>query len=719
MDRATQVQQAAARVWEEYRTLCGGERLHSELPLLDLLIEVIQTVYRLTVSDDDTFLGTNIEGELNPLKRQILYRADLSDHRAAFVVAHELGHFVLKHTTYRVLDTTQHLDDSVSTDALGTEAELADQRGYSERVNCELDANAFANELLAPCGLVRQLLLQNPGLGVAEIATTFGVPQSQIRLAIAAGLLKGRLIEQGAVSEQAGTPPELDPRQQEAVEVAAPARIIAGPGAGKTRVLVERFAWLVNQGIEPRRILALTFANKAAGEMRERLTQRVPPELAPAIEVSTFHAFGLKLLQEYGQHLGLSTPLRLVSTLDALILLRPQLSKLPLGSFEDPRSLLKNVRKLLSVISRAKDENAGPERWLELAQGHEDETLRDVGIFYAAYQEHLKATACLDYADLIYLALKLLELPEVGAEIRSQYEHILVDEFQDINYSSGLLVKALDGGRECVWAVGDPRQSIYGFRGASPVNLGKFPEYYPKATTIQLDRNYRSREDIVVAGQCIPIALPDESITPVRLTAHRGRAEAGPSVEYQECAEADQELHFIVKRLLALQQEGVALAHIAVLCRKSSQAQKVADVLTQRGLAHTWGGALEDRLLFKVLYGALLLAADEPQGLVSLTTLAPLYGVVPGAGSQFALSEPDRRAVLAVHRRYKRDGKCSVRALLEAASSGKIEGLSAEGIALCQQLKALAEALVPAAPSPRAARYVRRPSSPCHPWTDL
>ena len=707
MERSEVIQQAAERVWKEHQ-LRGGtiRRTTSPQGLINLLASVAETLYELTVADDPCMLGTNIEGEVNREEGTILYRPDLDAARAAFVIAHEIGHVALNHPAMEIgADTAEQIDTELRPDDLSvaraqlttgldlSEAMLSGLRGYSPRDRWEREANAFASELLTPASALRELRRADPSITVEQMASQLAVPVSLVHRGMVSTFLTARLDqpteELSDASEAA--PTTLDASQERAASVQAPARIIAGPGAGKTRVLVERFARLVNAGDDPRRILALTFANKAAGEMRERLTKLVDPSLAGAVDVATFHAFGLQLLQEYGQHLGLQQPVRLLTPLDALLLLRPHLAKMPLGSFAELNLLIKNVRDLLKAISRAKDENALPEDWLEKASTPQEQ---DAGKFYADYQRILSENSCLDYADLITETLKLLALPEVAKEIQERYDHILVDEFQDINYSSGRLVRELDGGKGIVWAVGDPKQSIYGFRGASPINLGKFtaPEYYPEAQTIHLDGNYRSVADIVMAGQAVPITLPgDPAILAPALRAHRGQPSAEPAVSHFTYPHSKDEFVGIAQQIAQLATAGTQLSSIAVLCSKNSQAQAIADALSAKGIAHTWGGPLENRAIFKTVMSALLLAIDDPRGIVGLTTIDPLADVAPGGVLE--LPEADRRALFSVHRRYRRGKKPSARLLLEAAVRGEIPGLSTQGNTTCGALLQMTEKL--------------------------
>ncbi len=730
MDQATLIRAHAARAWEVFasaggRGVTAGQVGPRRQTLRTLLEEMAERVWGLTVIDDDTLEGTNIEGELNRQDRLVLLRPGLPPDRAHFVIAHEIGHFALDHPLHVVRDTAREISECVTPGDLSTErqqqvtgldlsdAALTALRGYNERDLYESQANAFALELLVPEGYLRAALDADPDRPVARLAADLGVPPALVRLGLT-GILQPAAAATGAAAgpadaAAADAPAPLDPDQQEAVDCATPALVIAGPGAGKTRVLVSRFARLVNdQGVSPRRILALTFANKAAGEMRARLAALVGPEQAASVEVSTFHAFGLQLLQQYGERIGLKTPVRLITPMDALLLLRRRAARMALGIFSDLPKAMESLKGLLDAVGRSKEEAAGPERWEALARAWREENpdaaqtpapawIEDGIPFYREYQATLRRHGLLDYGDLQCEALRLLtEQPDVAREVRERYAHILVDEFQDINYVSGRLVRELDGGRGVVWVVGDPRQSIYGFRGASPVNLSRFraDDYYPGARVIPLTTNYRSLPEIVAAGSAVPIPAlaEDPALLPPRLEAHRSR-EAGPAAPCVTAAgfgHRDDEARWLAAEIRRLhEQEGVPLSGIAVLVRTNGQAARAAQALGAAGVPHRWAGPLEDRPVFRLLYSALLLAADDPAGIVGLTLLAPgALGLAPDQ----TLTEEDRRRLLAAARSHR-----GARRLLAAGAGGQVENLSDAGRAACRALARLAEALSPSA----------------------
>ena len=250
----------------------------------------------------------------------------------------------------------------------------------------------------------------------------------------------------------------LDDSQMTAARAeAGPHLIEAGPGTGKTRTLIARIEWLLEQGVDPTSILVLTFSNKAAEELRERVAAS-SPDAAPAIWAGTFHAFGLEILRKFGDRLGLDPNLRVADPGDALLLLEEELPSLPLKHYLRLYEPAFALRDMLTAISRAKDELIGPEGYRELGEemlavagddGDEVEKAEkaiEVAEVFAVYEGLLEARGVVDFADLIVKPVRLLQDDsEVGEALRAQYEWILVDEYQDVNRASGVLLKLLAG----------------------------------------------------------------------------------------------------------------------------------------------------------------------------------------------------------------------------------------------------------------------------------
>ncbi|NPA90937.1 MAG: UvrD-helicase domain-containing protein, partial [Chloroflexi bacterium] len=254
--------------------------------------------------------------------------------------------------------------------------------------------------------------------------------------------------------------------------------IVAGPGTGKTRTLTARIAYLVRaHHVPPEHILAITFTNKAAAEMAERLASLLGPEVASRITVKTFHAFGAMVLREFGERLGIPR--------DAVILTDEERREVLRQARSDLSA--REVDRALEAIDRAKARLSPPEEpWAEV---------------YQAYEEAMRRARALDYGDLVAKTVRLLEEdPEVLATLQDRYRWISVDEYQDVNYAQYRLLRLLTSGGANIAAIGDPDQAIYGFRGADRSFFLRFQEDYPNAKVVRLTRNYRSAQAILDAA---------------------------------------------------------------------------------------------------------------------------------------------------------------------------------------------------------------------------
>lgn len=663
------------------------------------LKDLARTVYGLTVFCDNE-LPENVLGQLNRDEETISYRGKPSEPRTNFTVAHEIGHEALAHPPRLITDRREHIDQTPDGEALTLRDGV--YRSYSGRDRWELEANVFAAELLAPLDRVRERVLADPHWTVKGLARYFGLSRAAMRNQLAAALLPGPASTPDASPIAAPDPDEL---QQAAITVPAPALVIAGPGAGKTRVLIERIAHLVRTGTQPSRILALTYSNKAAQEMRDRLAE-ILPEHAHTVRVETFHSFGLGLIHEYRTHLGLLIDPHLLTQIGAFVFLRGRLGELPLGHYEDLDRPTLHLESLLKAISRIKDELATPAEFTALVaewgqdldaappsegdrteQSLAEERNRlaqcvDLAAIYRTYQRWLREEGYLDYGDLIAEPVRLFSIPPVAADIRGRFDQIVVDEFQDINYASGRLLHALDGGRGIVWAVGDPRQSIYRFRGASPVNLRDFTTDYKTGhkdvAVASLEWNYRSVEDIVVASQSIPFPeMMDDALPIPPLRSKRGESPDGPGIEIVVAPSRSEERAALVASI-AERGRTIKYGSIAVLCHTNVQAQALSAALEAAGVPTDWGGALEARPLCKDLLGVLLIAADNPLGLVRVARM-----------DEHRLTERDLVLLLTAAPAHGH----SLRAILSAACDGAIPGLSDGGLAQVARLKRLASIL--------------------------
>jgi superfamily I DNA/RNA helicase/CRISPR/Cas system-associated exonuclease Cas4 (RecB family) len=648
-----------------------------------MLEGIAKRVFDLEVQEDPTLQAPAL-GELNPGLGTISVRPGLEPGVKAFTIAHEIGHAKC-HPGQVLSDTDNTINDEVGL----TQGDDGIFQGYDESSRRELEANIFAAELLAPAAKIREIVAADPNWSVESLASFFGVSRSAMVGQLSAAFLPGDW--RGENQEDNKPVPPLDCKQLEAVTVKTPALVLAGPGAGKTRILVDRFVSLVKDGAVPGSMLALTFTNKAAGEMLDRISSQLDTG-SQGLSISTFHSFGLEILKLYGQHLGLPSHPKLLASAELYSFLRDHLGKLPLGSYEDIRRPTRNLKLLISAVSRAKDELVSPaeyqalaEAWLTQVNGNpaasSDEKKKagkalDVAKFYGAYQcllaEHGKA----DYGDLIWNTVHLLSKEGVGDEIRGRYVHLLVDETQDINFATAEMLRLLDAGRGIIWAVGDPRQSIYRFRGASSVSLLRFSTDFPGTTIVELEKNYRSNDDLVSFSQAFEIPKRDagDDLPIPKLSSGLNKDVPAPAILMCEGPSEDAELAWIAMYLAERASNGAELEDFAVLCRTRAQAQKVAEALVKGKVPNNWAGSLDKRDAFKEVMAALYLAADDPIGLTRF----------------WSGSELDLRTLM---RGRKLLRTYSLSKLLYEAADGKIEGLSEEGVGLATELKKLVGAL--------------------------
>ncbi len=563
----------------------------------------------------------------------ILYDRDVDPGMAAFYQMHEYAHHQLHGGTRCCC-----LEDL---DAEAPEAEtplgVARVETYNPRAQTEREANVFAREVLLPSDVLRRSFLEE-GVKASEIAARVGVPEGMAHHQISFALLAGDLAEGTDGAASTGAKPDLDDSQKIAAGwEGGPLLVEAGPGTGKTRALVGRIEYLLGKGVAPSSILALTFSNKAAEEMRSRVALAAP-DAAPRIWMGTFHAFGLELLRGYGSRIGINPDYSVLDPMDSVLLLEDLLPSLNLDHYRNLYDPAIPLPDILSAISRAKDELVGPAEYLTLAEkmravaGTEEETLAaekalEVARVYGSYQAHIEKSSLLDFGDLIFRSVILLrEHPEVREDLRRAYAHVLVDEYQDVNRASGILLKEIAGA--CLWVVGDTRQSVYRFRGAAPINVKLFPEDFPGAQTKPLEVNYRSRPAIVNVFSTLAQdmrATEGRDFTPWK-TYRNDR----PGTALLAVAEdLDSEVDDIAGEINRLNAEGVPFRKQAVLCRSHTTMARIATRLEGAGIPVLYLGDLFEREEIRDLLSLVLLACDGTgRGLVRVARF-PEYDIPP------------------------------------------------------------------------------------------
>lgn len=362
----------------------------------------------------------------------------------------------------------------------------------------------------------------------------------------------------------------LNPEQLAAVtHDGGPLLVVAGAGSGKTRVIIYRIAWLIaEQGVEPWRIAAVTFTNKAADEMRGRALDLVGGNAN--VFVGTFHRFCVRLLRRYGDRVRLRPDFAIVDAPDQLRLIKAALKA------EDLDEQAFRPRAVQGRISAAKNRLLTPAAFAKQADDFFD---RHVALVFRRYQAELRRTGGVDFDDLIALAVRLLrDDEEVGGQVRGRFRHLLVDEFQDTNAAQLELVRNLvlgpDGSVSGLTAVGDEDQSIYGWRGAEIDNLLQFERHFPGGSVRKLERNYRSTQNILDASGAV--IARNEQRRGKTLWTDRG---AGEPVRLFYAGDHEDEARWVVGQVAELQREGLGFGDMAVLVRTNAQTRAIEDQL--------------------------------------------------------------------------------------------------------------------------------------------
>ncbi len=371
---------------------------------------------------------------------------------------------------------------------------------------------------------------------------------------------------------------DLNEEQREAVSApAGPLLVLAGAGSGKTRVLTRRLAYLIREGADPMGLMAITFTNKAAREM----TERVEPLLGArshGMWVHTFHSACARLLRREITRFGYTTRFTILDADDQRAAARESLRELQL---DEKRFAPAAV---VGRISRAKQDLRTPEQERAAAK---DPWSQKCAAVYERYQSKLERANSLDFDDLIVLGVRLLEDPEAGAPYREQFRHVLVDEYQDTNHAQYRLVRALVAAHRSITAVGDEDQSIYRFRGADVGNILRFEEDFPDARVVRLERNYRSTQAILDASGSV-IGHNDRRY-PKRLWTDRGR---GSAVVLYQAADAGDEAVWVARQIRALRPEVEGFGDFAVLYRTRAQSRALEEALLGAGIPYVVVGDL-------------------------------------------------------------------------------------------------------------------------------
>jgi len=471
----------------------------------------------------------------------------------------------------------------------------------------------------------------------------------------------------------------LNPAQRQAVlTTEGPLLVVAGAGSGKTRVLTHRVAHLLAaHGVKPNEILAITFTNKAAGEMRERVERMVGP-VARAIWILTFHAACGRILRREAERLGYRSNFTIYDQADQVRVVKDCLAELE----RDPKRFA--PRGIHSRISNAKNQLIGPDEYAARVESFYDQTVADV---YGLYQRKLFASNAVDFDDLLLLTVEVLQrFPEAREQWSRRFRYVLVDEYQDTNHAQYVLLKLLAGEHKNVMAVGDPDQSIYAFRGADIRNILEFERDFPNTKVIALEQNYRSTNAILQAANAV--IENNRERKEKNLWSDLGE---GEPVHVVETEDEHAEARFVAAEMVGLVDGGFSGAEIAVVYRTNAQSRVLEDVLVRQGVGYQVIGGprfyeraeVKDAIAYlQVLDNpfdavSLLRIANRPRRGIGDTSLARLVSYAAGLGISLweATAQPQEAGLAAASARAVAGFRTTMESLLATATDATVAQL--------------------------------------------
>jgi DNA helicase-2/ATP-dependent DNA helicase PcrA len=472
---------------------------------------------------------------------------------------------------------------------------------------------------------------------------------------------------------------DLNEAQREAVlATEGPLLVVAGAGSGKTRVLTYRVAHLIHAiGVKPNEILAITFTNKAAGEMRERL-ERMLGTTARAIWILTFHAACGRILRREAERLGYRSNFSIYDDQDQVRLVKACLEELG----KDPKRF--SPRGIHSQISREKNQLVSPEEYLSRVASFWDQTVAET---YELYQRRLHASNAVDFDDLLMLTVEVLErFPEALARWRKAFRYVLVDEYQDTNHAQYRLLQLLGGEHGNVCAVGDPDQSIYAFRGADIRNIMEFERDFSGTRVIALEQNYRSTNRILRAAN--DVIEQNRERKPKRLFSDLGE---GDAVRVIEVEDEHAEARFVAAEIASLLDGELSGSEIAVFYRTNAQSRVLEDVLVRQDVPYQVIGGprfyeraeIRDATAYLTVLtntldaGSLLRIANRPRRGIGDTSLARLVTHAEGTGRTLweAMADPEAAGVAPASCRAIRSFHGTMQSLMAAAQELPVDEL--------------------------------------------
>jgi len=389
----------------------------------------------------------------------------------------------------------------------------------------------------------------------------------------------------------------LNKEQKEAVlKTEGPLLILAGAGSGKTRVLTTKIAYLIEEcGVSPYSILAITFTNKAAKEMKDRVINLIGAK-AKGIQISTFHSFGVRILTDYYDKLGYEKSFTIMDSDDSLSIIKKILKNKGL----DPKSF--NPNGIRNIISNNKNEMITPEAYSKFALGDYEQVVYET---YREYEKTLKENNAVDFDDLLLLPIKLFrEHKDVLEKYQERFQYVLIDEYQDTNETQYIISKMIAEKHKNICCVGDVDQSIYSFRGANYRNILNFEKDYPEAVVIKLEQNYRSTTTILDAAN--DVIKNNKDRKDKVLWSDKGKGEL---IDYYQAFNGIDEAQYVTREIKKLVNNGIEYKDIAVLYRTNAQSHTIEEEL------------LKDSIPYRIVGGVGFYARKEIKDLLAYLRL--------------------------------------------------------------------------------------------------
>jgi len=573
----------------------NGEELFGKLRTL---IEEVHKIELVPVDAKGLLQGGRAELVLEEKNLYYDRRLDHSPRELFEVIAHEYGHLELHHDSFSVAQ-----DDLIS-GSVFLQSGTSRLSRYSPRAAEESEANAFAAELICPAEELFSRWHKDSEITITSLADQYYATESLVRLQLAEGLYQH--VSGKAVSLRGNHGPELNDEQETAATFCgAPVLVDAGPGTGKTKTLVRRVVYLIDEkNIPPQQILVLTFSNEAAAELEERIGRVLDSKIASRLKILTFHGFGVTILHSLGQFVGLDVDFSIIDEAGQEEFISELLGSVDCEALLDLKNPEQTAAEVVKQINYLKDRLIGPDQ-LKAAINDWQPTQKDLAVYlrsealfrlYKTYEQVSRKKNQVDLADLISLPHQILSVnEEVRVGIRREFPWVLVDEYQDVSRSTALLLQQICSEVSPPWVVGDARQAIYRFRGAAPENVQRFPEDFAGAQVFELSNNYRSAPEIISLLNWLSSSFESPGSAAASPEWHSAAdiTALNETPVVMAIANSDAaEREGVARVVKSWLEQNVAPKDIAVLARRNVDVRNIAIELKRRGIKAITSGIL-------------------------------------------------------------------------------------------------------------------------------